>query len=191
MLGFILLPFWKKVAPKTFLKGKLLRTSCAQPLCVMILLIFWFFVTFFEKKVTPKNFTEGKVLAYIVRSTILPRVILSGTKWSRTHRAMRSIGIYEGEQNFVNRSRFAPSSWSGSTAKTSHRDLFSAQDDAQRNAWTHYVRKSFPFRKVFCVTMSNIYAIGCRTSKFDITISEFGSRHCRPFFQKSDLKSLT
>ena len=51
--------------------------------------------------------------------------------------------------------------------------------------------KTLPAVKFFGVTMSNIYAIGCRTSKFDITISEFGSRHCRPFFQKSDLKSST
>ena len=32
------------------------------------------------------------------------------------------------------RSRFAPSLWSGSTTKTSHRDLFSAQDDTLREA---------------------------------------------------------
>ena len=55
----------------------------------------FYFATFLEKG-SAKNFTEGKVFAYILRSTILPRVILSGTKWSRTRRAMRSIGIYEG-----------------------------------------------------------------------------------------------
>ena len=57
-----------------------------------------FFVTFFEKKVTPKNFTEGKVLEHILRSTILPRVILSGTKWSRTPKGCAKHRIYKEEQ---------------------------------------------------------------------------------------------
>ena len=34
------------------------------------------------------------------------------------------------------------------------------------------MRKIFPFRKVFGVTMLNIYAIGCRTLKFDIAKPE-------------------
>ena len=51
--------------------------------------------------------------------------------------------------------------------------------------------KAFPSGKFFVVTMSNIYAIGCRTSKFNIAISEFGSRHCRPFFKKVAKKPNT
>ena len=60
-----------------------------------------FFVTFFEKKVTPKNFTAGKVFAHIVRSNTVPRVILSGTKWSRTPKGCAKHRIYEGAHKSV------------------------------------------------------------------------------------------
>ena len=36
-------------------------------------------------------------MVYIVRSTILPRVILSGTKWSRTPKGCAKHRIYEGK----------------------------------------------------------------------------------------------
>ena len=42
--------------------------------------MFGFFATFL-KKGSAKNFTDGKVLAHIVRSNILPRVILSVGMW--------------------------------------------------------------------------------------------------------------
>ena len=45
--------------------------------------------------------------------------------------------------------------------------------------------KNFPL-EVFWRALLDIYAIGVYILKFNISKPEYGSRHCRPFFQKSD-----
>ena len=65
----------------------------------------------------------------------------------------------------------------------------SAQDDTREYIRAHYVRKNFTRSKVFGVTMSNIYAIGCQTSKFDVTMSEAWQSALPTFFSKKRPKT--
>ena len=74
----------------------------------IVSLCYGFYVAFLKKS-SAKNFTEGKVLEHILRTTILPRVILSGTKWSRTPQECAKHRIYEGIARFHSRSRHSVS----------------------------------------------------------------------------------